>query len=80
VDFGLHTSDLYNKWAIFVPGGYVAEIIMCDGTLVMTEEDFEVLCEQNRKDVTENIRDDENDDDGDVFEQDPLEGAELRML
>jgi hypothetical protein len=80
VDFGHQTSDLYKTWAIFVPGGPVAERIVRDGTLVMTEEAFEVLCEQNRKDVTENIRDDENDDDGDVFEQDPLEGAELRML
>jgi hypothetical protein len=63
-----------------VPGGHVADIIVRDGTLVMTEEAFEVLCEQNRKDVTENIRDNENDYDGDVLEQDPLEGAELRML
>jgi hypothetical protein len=80
VDVGLQTPDLYKTWAIFVPGGPVAEIFVRDGTLVLTEEAFEVLCERNRKDVTDNIRDNENDDDGDVFEQDPFEGAELRML
>jgi hypothetical protein len=80
VDFGLQTSDLYNEWASFVPGGPVADIIVRDGTIVMTEEHFEVLCEQKRRDITDNVRDNKNDDDGDALEQDPLEGAELRML
>jgi hypothetical protein len=67
-------------WAIFVPGSHVADRIVRDVTLVMTEEAFEVLCDQNRKDVTDNIRNNENDDDCDVLEQDHLKGAELRML
>jgi hypothetical protein len=41
---GLQASDLYKTCASFVPGGPVADRIVCDGTLVMTEEDFEVLC------------------------------------
>jgi hypothetical protein len=80
VDVGLQTSDMYKKWAIFVPGGPVAERIVRNCTLVMTEEAFEVFFEQNRRDVTDNIRDNENAYDGDVFEQDTMEGAELRML
>jgi hypothetical protein len=51
-----------------------------DGALVITEEAFEVLCDQNRRDVTDNIRDNENDEDCDVLKQDILEGAELKML
>jgi hypothetical protein len=58
----------------------VADRIVRDGTLVMTEEAFEVLCEQNRRDVHESIRDNEDEDDSDILGQDPLEGAELRML
>ena len=80
VDLGLQTSDLYKSWASFVPGGPVADRIVRDGTLVMTEEAFEVLREQSRRDVYENHRANEDDDDGDVLEEDPLEGAELRML
>jgi hypothetical protein len=80
VDVDLQTSDLYKTWASFVPGGPVADRIVRDGTLVMTEEGFEVLCEQKRRDVTDNIRDIENDEDCDVLEQDTSEGAELRML
>jgi hypothetical protein len=67
-------------WASFVPGGPVADIIVRDGTLVMTEDDFEALCEQNRRINYESLRVNENDEDGDVLEHDPLEGAELRML
>jgi hypothetical protein len=80
VDHSLQTSDLYRKWAGFVPGGPVADRIVRDGTLVMTEEPFEVLCEQNRRDVNESIRDNEDEDYGDILGQDPLEGAELQML
>jgi hypothetical protein len=80
VNVGLQTSDLYKTWANFVPGGPVVDRIVLDNTLVMTEEAFEVLCEQNRRDITDNIRENENDDDCDVLEQDPLEGAKLRML
>jgi hypothetical protein len=58
----------------------VADRIVRDDTLVMTEEAVEILCEQNRRHVTDNIRDDENDEQCDVLEQDPLERAELRML
>jgi hypothetical protein len=70
VDIGLQTSDLYKTWASFVPGGPVTDRILRDGTLVMTEEDFEVLCEQNRRSVYEslrNIEDDENSDDWEKY-------------
>jgi hypothetical protein len=78
LDLGRQTSDLYKTWASFVPGGPVADKSVRDGILVMTEEAFAVVCEQNLRDVHESLRDDV-DDDG-VFEDDPLEGAELRML
>jgi hypothetical protein len=55
-----------------VPGGPVADRIVRDATLVMTKEDFEVLCEQKLRDVTDNIRESENGDDGDFLEHDPL--------
>jgi hypothetical protein len=80
VDVDLHTLDLYKTWASFVPGGPVADRIVRDGTLVMTEEDFEVLCEQTRRNAYESLRDNVDDDNDDVLQQDPLEGAELRML
>jgi hypothetical protein len=80
LDVGLQTSDLYKISAIFVLGRPVADMNVRDGTLDMTDEDFEVLCDQNHRYVTNNILYNENDDDGDVLEQDPLEGAELRML
>jgi hypothetical protein len=80
VEVGLQTSDVDKTWANFVPGGPVTGRIVRDDTLVMTEEAFEVLCEQNRRDVTDNIRDNENDDNCDVLEQDHLQEADLRML
>jgi hypothetical protein len=44
----------------------------------MMEEAFAVVCEQNLRDVQEGLRDDVDDDE--VLEDDPFEGAELRML
>jgi hypothetical protein len=71
---------MYKTWVISVPGGPVADKNVRDGTTVMTKEAFEILCEQNNRDVIDNTRDNENDADGDVSEQDTLEGAELRMI
>jgi hypothetical protein len=80
VDLGLQTSDLYKTWESFETGGPVADIIVRDGTLVMKKEDFEIFCQQNRRNNYKSLSDIENDDDGDVLEQDPLKGAELGIL
>jgi hypothetical protein len=71
-DLGRQTSDLYTTWASFVPGGPVTDKSVRENILVMTEEAFAIVCEQNLRDVHEGLRDDLDDDD-DVLEDDPLE-------
>lgn len=79
-DFGIQTSELNKTWASFVPGGSVADRIVREGLLVMTEEAFAAVCAQNLRDVPESLFDNADDHDDEAVDDDPLEGAELRML
>jgi hypothetical protein len=51
-----------------------------DGTLVMTEEYFDVFCEQIRRNVYKTLGDNNDDNNGDALEQYHLQEAELRTL
>jgi hypothetical protein len=58
----------------------MADVILREGTQVMTEEAFAALRKKTLGDVYESLRDNVEEDDNDILEHDSLNGVELRML